>query len=231
MRSTYREPLTRTTPSVFRITLSWISLLAGVLVLIALSAQITEQVLAGSFRPERYFSYFTIQTSLINIGVLLMTGLHGLRSARDSHNWTTIRAHIVSYAVITGAVYNLLLRDIPVEPGSPVLQQWPNEVTHVWIPLYLVLEWLINPARAHLSWKALSAGMVFPLLWLGFSLTRGQLTGWYPYEFMDPAGPLGVPGQVAHLGVIGLIIILMLVATGLLNRIHQNLAPSKTLSR
>lgn len=229
MRSTYRELLTRTTPSILRVALSWMSLLAGAVVVIALSAQITEQVLAGSFRPERYFSYFTIQTSLINIGVLLLTGLHGLRSARDSQRWTAIRAHIVSYAVITGAVYNLLLRDIPVEPGMPVLEQWPNEITHVWIPLYLVLEWIINPDRAHLTWKALSTGVIFPLAWLGFSLTRGQLTGWYPYDFMDPTGPLGIPGQLAYLGVIGLIIILMLVATGLLNRIHQNFLPSKTL--
>jgi len=226
VRSTYREPLTRTTPSVLRVALSWFSLLAGVSVLVALSGQITEQVLVGSFRPERYFSYFTIQTSLINIAVLLLTGLHGLRSARDYRHWTAIRAHIVSYAVITGVVYNLLLRNIPAEPGMPVLQQWPNDITHVWIPLYLVLDWLVNPERSYLSWKALSAGIIFPVFWLGFALVRGQLTGWYPYSFINPAGELGVPGQLAHVGVMGLIIILTLVATGLINRIHHSLSPS-----
>jgi len=229
VRRTYREPLTRTTPSFFRVALSLLSLLAAVTILVALSAQITEQVLIDAFTPEHYFSYFTIQTSLINIGVLALTGIHGLQSARDSVRWTAVRAHIVSYAVITGIVYNVLLRDIPVEPGSPVLDQWPNEITHVWIPLYLLVDWLVNPHRSEIRWKAYALGLVFPLAWLVFSMVRGFLTDWYPYYFMNPDYEFGLPGLLAHLGVIALMIIFSLTATGLINRIHSTLKPRREL--
>lgn len=229
VRSTYREPLTRTAPSGYRVTLATLSLLAGAAVLVALSAQITQQVLASAFVPEHYFSYFTILSSLINIGVLILSGIHGLKSAEDSKAWTAIRAHIASYAIITAVVYNVLLRDIPVAAGSPVFPQWPNEITHVWIPLYLVLEWILNPHRSKLTWKLTALGLLFPLAWLTGSLLRGYLTGWYPYYFMDPAGELGVMGLLAHMGVIAVLIILSLGAAALVNKIHQTLLPRRAL--
>lgn len=219
----------RTAPSGYRVALSTLSLVAGVAVLVALSAQITQQVLASAFVPEHYFSYFTIMSSLINIAVLLLTGIHGFRSAEDSTTWTAIRAHIVSYAVITGVVYNVLLRDIPVAAGAPIFPQWPNEVTHVWIPLYLVLDWVLNPHRSRLTWKLTVLGVLFPLAWLTGSLLRGYLTGWYPYNFLNPAGEFGSTGMLAHVGVISLLIILSLIAAGLVNRIHQNLLPKRAL--
>lgn len=229
VRSTYQEPSARTSPSGARVALSTLSILAGVAVVIGLSAQITQHIVADAFIPERYFSYFTIQTSLINIAVLILAGIHGFQSPRDSRNWSAIRAHIVAYGVITGIVYNVLLRDIPVAAGSPVLPQWPNEITHVWIPLYLMLDWLLNPHRSRLTWKASAVGVLFPLAWLTGSLLRGYLTGWYPYSFMNPTGELGIPGQLAHLGIIALLIVFSLIATGLVNKIHRSLMPVRTL--
>ena len=231
VRSTYREPLTRTSPSGYHVALSTLSLLAGMAVLIALSAQITEQILASVFVPEHYFSYFTIQTSLINIGVLVLSGIQGFQTPHDSARWTAIRAHIVAYAVITAVVYNVLLRDIPAAPDSAGLPQWPNEITHVWIPAYLLVDWLVNPHRTRLTWKASAVGVLFPLAWVTGSLLRGYLTDWYPYAFMNPTGELGVPGVLAHLGVIALLIIFSLVATGLINKIHRNLRSDEPLLR
>jgi hypothetical protein len=231
VRDTYREPLTRTSPSGYRVALSTLSLLAGVAVLIALSAQITEQILASVFVPEHYFSYFSIQTSLINIGVLILSGMQGFQSPRDSTRWTAIRAHIVAYAVITGVVYNVLLRAIPPAPDSAGLPQWPNEIIHVWIPAYLLVDWLVNPHRTRLTLKASAVGVLFPLAWVTGSLLRGYLTDWYPYAFMNPTGELGVPGVLAHLGVIALLIIFSLVATGLINKIHRNLRSDEPLLR
>jgi hypothetical protein len=195
-------------------------------VVIALTVQIAEQVATNRFVPENYFAYFTIQTSIINIVVLLMTGLHGFGTTKDSRNWTAVRAHILAYAVITASVYNLLLRDVVVDPTAPPLLQWPNEITHVWIPLYLVLDWILNPHRSQLSPKALALGVLLPLLWVLFTLGRAELTGWYPYEFMNPRSEMGMIGQATHLGVIGLLIILTLIGTGMVNRIHDKLIPT-----
>jgi hypothetical protein len=226
VRSTYAEPLARTKPSVYRVVFSLLSLLAAVTVVVALTVQIAEQVATNRFVPESYFAYFTIQSSIINVVVLLASGLHGFSTTKDSTNWTAVRAHIVAYAVITASVYNLLLRDVVVDSSAPPLLQWPNEITHVWIPLYLVLDWILNPNRSHLPAKALSLGVLFPLLWVLFTLGRGEITGWYPYQFMNPDSEMGVIGQVTHLGVIGLLIILTLIGTGMVNRIHDKLTPT-----
>jgi hypothetical protein len=138
-------------PSGYRVFLALLNFLAATAAIAALTVQITDQVLNDAFVPERYFSYFTIQTSLANIVVLVLGGSVGLQSARDSRGIAALRANFVAYAIITGAVYNVLLRDSPGAEGaylSPI--QWPNEITHVWIPLYFALDWIVNPHRLKL---------------------------------------------------------------------------------
>ena len=49
-----------------------ISIVVGLLVLVALITQITDQLEFGRFEPTEYFAYFTIQTAMINIVVLYM---------------------------------------------------------------------------------------------------------------------------------------------------------------
>jgi hypothetical protein len=40
--------------------------------------------------------------------------------------------------------------------------------------------------------------LIYPLAWVGFSLVRGAMTGWWPYPFLDPTGPNGVTGVVVY---------------------------------
>jgi hypothetical protein len=37
--------------------------------------------------------------------------------------------------------------------------------------------------------------LAYPLVWLGYTLVRGSIVGWYPYPFLNPAN--GGYGQVA----------------------------------
>ena len=196
-----------------------ISIVAGLIILVALITQITDQISVGRFEPTEYFAFFTIQTAMINIVVLVAGGIAALRLERDTQLYTAIRASVFAYAIVTGVVYNLLLRDVPNDDGyvGPV---WPNESLHVWIPIYIALDWLLTPGRVRIAWSTLWLAVSFPLIWVGVTMTRGALTGWYPYPFLEPDGPNGIVGVITYVvGIAAFIVILTAVAV-LINRIH-----------
>jgi hypothetical protein len=232
VRDTYQARPVVGAPSGYRVFLALLNFLAATAVIAALTVQITDLVLNDAFVPERYFSYFTIQTSLANIFVLVLTGIVGLQTARDSAGIAALRANFVAYSIITGAIYNALLRDLPGAEGSyasPI--QWPNEITHVWIPLYFALDWVINPHRHKLPGWTMITGIIFPALWFGFTLTRGYLTGWYPYAFLNPTGAAGWAGVGVYAAGISLVIIALVSAAALVNMIHHKLHPGNQLDR
>jgi len=183
-------------------------LAAGMLVLAAIVTQIVDLVLNDAFEPHEYFSYFTIQSSLITIVVLTVGGLLALRWREDPELYTAVRMSAVTYAVVTAVVYNLLLRGIPTDDFVGV--QWPNEVTHVWIPIVIALDWILSPGRAALAWGRLWLAIGYPLLWLAFTLVRGVLTGWYPYPFLEPDGPDGPTSVIAY--IVGITLFILAVA-------------------
>ncbi len=196
-----------------------ISIIAGLIVLAALITQITDQISVGRFKPTQYFAYFTIQTAMINIVVLIAGGIMALRSERDTRLYTAIRASVFSYALVTAVVYNLLLRDIPNDDGyvGPV---WPNESLHVWIPIYIALDWLLTPGRVRIAWTTLWLAVSYPLIWVGVTMVRGGITGWYPYPFLEPDGPNGVTGVVIYVVAIAAFIIVLAALAVLINRVH-----------
>lgn len=232
MRSTYQETPLAGSPSIYRVFLALLNFVAATAIVVALTVQITDQVLNNAFVPELYFSYFTIQTSLANIFVLVLGGIFGLQSVRDSGAMAALRANFVAYSIITGAVHNSLLRNLPSAEGAYESSvQWPNEITHVWIPLYFALDWILNPHRRKLPGWTMIAGIVFPLAWIAFTLTRGHLTGWYPYAFLNPGGPAGWAGVWIYAAGIGVIIIALVSATALINLIHHKLHPANQLDQ
>jgi hypothetical protein len=230
VRTTYQESPLAGRPSIYRVFLALLNFVAATAIVAAITVQITDRVLNNAFIPEQYFSYFTIQSSLANIFVLVLAGIVGLQSVRDSGAMVALRANFVAYSIITGAVYNVLLRDLPAAEGtyaSPI--QWPNEVTHVWIPLYFALDWILNPHRHKLPGWTMLVGIAIPLAWFAFTLTRGELTGWYPYAFLNPDGPTGWTGVWIYAAGIGVIIIALVSATALINLIHHKLHPANQL--
>ena len=84
-------------------------------VLAAIVTQIWSEVANDAFYPEKYFSYFTIQSSLINIVAFAVGGYLAWTTVRDTRLFTIVRVSVFSYAIVTGVVYNVLLRNIPSE--------------------------------------------------------------------------------------------------------------------
>lgn len=180
-------------------------LIVGLLVLSAIVTQITDQLLHDAFKPGEYFAYFTIESSMINVVVLLCGGVFALRSRAETELFTSLRVAVLSYAVITATVYNVLLRNLPSAGFHGV--QWPNEVMHVWVPIVIVLDWLFAPGRARVGWARLWLVVSYPLAWLAFTMLRGAVTGWYPYPFLEPGGRDGMLGVLVYVvGISGFIL-------------------------
>ena len=165
----------------------------------AVATQVGDRIAHNLFRPGEYFAFFTIQTAMMFVVILIAAGIVSLRTERDTRLLTIMRMIAVPYAIVTALVYNFMLRGLPLTgPDAgydwPV---WPNELLHVAAPILLVLDWVLSIGRFPLRLRALWWALIFPLAWVAFSIVRGLATGWWPYPFLDPSGSLGWGGVVA----------------------------------
>jgi hypothetical protein len=184
-------------------------LAAGFALVAALTFQIIEKVANNDMIADQYFSYFTIQSSMIAAVALIVGGVMALRLTVDTVLYTVVRMSVFSYAVVTAVVYNVLLRGIPQE--GFIESRWPGELMHVWIPLFIALDWFLSPGRPALRWTGLRFVVVYPLAWLAFTMIRGAATGWFPYPFLEPStGALSIAVYVV--GISGFIVGLASIA-------------------
>jgi hypothetical protein len=179
------------------------------LIVASIGTQVADAMSHGAFIASAYFCYFTIQTNLMNVVVLLLGAVLLLGGRTESHLFTSARMATVSYAAVTGVVYAALLRGTGVPAYEAIA--WPNEVLHVVVPVYIAFDWLFSPGRSAVSWRGLWLVALYPLAWLGFTVGRGLFSGWYPYTFLVP-GESGEWGGVL-LHVLGIAVFVLGVAS------------------
>lgn len=176
-----------------------VNLVMAVLVTGALVYGIVDRAAQNAFDPSQFFHYFTVQTTLLEIVVLAWGGFLALFRTSAPRFYTVVRACVVSYAVVVGAGYNLLLTNAPTTNGFVPTSTLPGELQHIWVPIFLVVEWFLMPGRAQLRWSVVAVGMAFPTLWVAFTSWRGAAgDGWYPYFFINPSA-VGVGGVALYL--------------------------------
>ncbi|GGM36119.1 Pr6Pr family membrane protein [Microbacterium saperdae] len=199
---------------------------ASLLTLAAIVAQLTRSVQNaleattewGGHLPTvtaNFLSFFTIEANLLSAIVLAIGAIWALRhrATTDAEpRWLAVLLVCVStYMIVTGIVYNTLLRGVELPQGATV--PWSNEVLHVVIPLFLLADVLFAPRRRALGWSTIFITAIFPLVWAVYTMVRANLiiapaTGkpwWYPYPFLDPrlvpGGYLGVSGYILGIAV------------------------------
>jgi hypothetical protein len=192
--------------------LGFVHLGAAVVLAFTFVFQIADLALADSLVPNEYFVYFTVNTTMIAVVLLALTGVSMVREPRDAVLLTSAALALVPLAIVTGVVYNLTLRGRPTE--AYLGMAWENEVLHVAMPLFLAADWfvlrLFDRGRPALPWSALWIALVFPVLWVVVTFTRGLVTGWYPYPFLEPEA-----GFVVNAGYIGGISVFVVVIAAL----------------
>ncbi|MGW7679261.1 Pr6Pr family membrane protein [Kribbella sp. NPDC054772] len=133
--------------------------------------------------PERVlnvFAYFTIQSNLLLGGTALVLAAQPDRPA--SKLFKTLRLNGVLCIAVTGIVYHAVLA------GLGELQGWAevaNFLLHTAAPVAGVVGWLLFGPRGLTDWSIVRWSIVYPLLWLVFTLIRGEFVGFYPYPFVD----------------------------------------------
>ncbi len=169
----------------------------ALLALLALTA-IGYDVAAGPGVSEGdYFSYFTVLSNLIAAAMLL----HGALRPTHTRSRTVelLRGAAVVYILTTGIVYLLLLS------GHAPAYPWVNAILHYLMPVAVTLDWLSDPPMVRLDLaRTLVMWMVFPLLYVLYTLARGAIVDWYPYFFVNPhrsGGYLLVAGDCLAVGI------------------------------
>ena len=178
--------------------------------------QITSRLVNNVFRPEEYFSYFTIQTSLIAIVTLSIAGWFSWTGRNETRVLNIVRLSTVTFTVVVTLVYNLLLRGLADDPKDagytwPIL---PNEILHVWAAIFMLIDWMLSSRRINLRVRSIFWVLVFPLAWLIYSIIRGLAVNWWPYWFIIPNEPAGITGMLSY--IVAIMLLLLTVAVGLI---------------
>jgi hypothetical protein len=178
----------------------------ALLALAALAAISYDTAAGPGVTDADYFSYFTVLSNLFAVAMLL----HGaLRPAgRRSRTIELLRGASVVYILTTGIVYLFLLS------GRTPTYPWVNAILHYLMPVAVTLDWLLDPPRVYLDRvQTVLLWMIFPVLYIAYTLVRGAIVDWYPYFFVDPhrsGGYLRVTGASV---AVGIGIIALIVAT------------------
>ena len=167
--------------------------------------------------------FFTIDANVLGAVVLLVGGVRLARgrAADPGVGWVTLRLASTVYLVITGLVWNALLRGLP-QP-APLQLDWADQIVHVAVPLIVLLDWIIAPDRRPLRAGAIGRVIAFPLAWILVTLLRGPFTGnqvdgsatYYPYGFLDPGSSPAGYATVAEY-VVGLTIAVCAITAALI---------------
>lgn len=158
-----------------------------------------------------FFSFFTIQSNVAAIIVFLIgAALLVTRTGQDPDWFNLLRACVATYMVVTGIVYNLLLRGVELPQGATL--EWSNEILHVAVPILMLLDWIFAPGRSPVPSNKLWVVVVYPIVWVIYTMVRGPFTPnevlgqsyWYPYPFLNP--------NLSHNGYVSVSFYIVLIA-------------------
>ncbi|MEJ7634807.1 Pr6Pr family membrane protein [Aeromicrobium sp.] len=173
----------------------WHGLVAS-LVAFALIGQTVQTVDRGNSLTN-LFSYFTIESNLL---VLVSCVLIAIRPDRESTAFQILRLGSLVAITVTGIVYATLLAGNGSFTG---IEWWYDKIFHYVVPLMSVAGFLASPSRLRFDRRAMWF-LVFPLVWLAYTLTRAEAvepvfaltkdtTAPVPYGFLD----VGEHGAIA----------------------------------
>lgn len=151
--------------------------------LLGFSALVTEVAVLverDQLKPGNFFSFFTVEANAFAVGVLLVSAV-----TTRSRRLEMFRGASTLFMLTTIVVFTLLLSDL--DPAILTAVPWDNTVLHYLMPIGVTLDWLIDPPRQRIPFRSALVWLVVPLAYVVYSLVRGEITGWYPYPFLDPA--------------------------------------------
>ena len=159
----------------------------------------------------RWASFFTIQS---NVLVLALAVSLARDPDRDGDRWRVLRLDALLGITVTGLVFAVVLAPT-LDPEG--LGWWTNTGLHYVAPVATLLLWLLLGPRPRITGRTVVAALVWPVLWIGYTLAHGAVSGWYPYPFLD-VGRLGYAAALRNLGFVVLLALGFLLLFRLVER-------------
>jgi hypothetical protein len=172
-----------------------------------------------------FWSEFGYQSNALVALGLLIGGLFHLFDIQARHWWDLVRGAMVTCAAATFVLHRFLEDRIWTSPdGIDHYEQWASDMLHIWVPLFVVVDWILDPPDAKITWRQGLVWLTYPLAYCVYSLIRGPIVDWYPYDFLDPAesGWAGVVLALAAI-IVGFLAISIVVAA--VGNLRVRLAP------
>lgn len=177
----------------------------AVLVAAAITTQLYHGIQNADFSFVNFFSYFTIQSNLFGVIVLLMSADLLFWKRKRDHEQEMLRGAATLYMVTTGIIYAVLLSHTNVQVTLP----WVNDVLHRIFPLVMLADWLYDKPTHKITARQSLLWIIYPLIYGAYTLIRGPLAHhWYPYPFINP-GEHGYWSVAVSCVIIGIFIALL----------------------
>ncbi|MBI2690932.1 MAG: Pr6Pr family membrane protein [Solirubrobacterales bacterium] len=130
-------------------------------------------------RMTRFVSYFTIQSNL----VVVLAALAVVKGKPvDDPWWRALRLASLVGITVTGIVYMTILAGDIKNEG---LAQVASYMLHYIAPPLTVIAWIAAGPWPAMTLSDVPRTLIWPLLWIVYTLVRGAIADWYPYPFID----------------------------------------------
>ena len=150
-----------------------------------------------------FFGYFTILTNTLVALVLTAPTVPLTGTARFAT--PNVRTAAAVYIAIVGIVYVVVLRELWNPQGAQALA---DLILHKLVPILYLGYWLVFEPHGRVRWRAALMWLIYPAIYLTYSLVRGAMTGWYPYPFLD-VGTIGYARVLVQSGVLLAVFLVM----------------------
>lgn len=164
----------------------------------------------GVFNPANFFSFFTIESNILVAITFLLSAL-AIAAGKKTRALDALRGLSTMAALIVGIGFAVLLSGLEGLVLTAV--PWDNVVLHYIIPVAALVDFIIDRPFTRFSLRSGLTWLLFPIIYVAYSLTRGALTGWYPYPFLDPrlSSYGDVVATISSLLVLGIVIVWLIV--------------------
>ncbi|WP_371030160.1 Pr6Pr family membrane protein [Pseudoclavibacter sp. JSM 162008] len=187
----------------------------GLLAFSSIVSEIATIVERGTWVPENFFAYFTIETNMLVVLSLLLSAVATAANAQGARI-NAFRAAVTVYILIVGIGFALLLSGLTDVDFTAV--PWNNTVLHYVMPVVMLIDLLIDRPAKRIRFGTALIWLIFPAGYAAFSLVRGNLIGWYPYPFLNPTEQGYAPVLLTIIGLVVLGVALTWLVTLLSRR-------------
>jgi len=172
------------------------------------------------FATTNFFSYFTVQSAFLAVITLTVAGIYALSAPRDPAWLGIVRTMVTVYVLVSGIVFGIIVAQASTRDYR-VDVPWSDTLLHFVVPALAIVAWVADSIIAvnpKVPWSTVGWVLVYPTVWLAYTLARGSQLGWYPYFFLDEAQVGGALGVAVYCALVLVIFVTLTAALVALNR-------------